>query len=161
MGGIVTAVIRDDEGDDKVADAARFGAAACLRSAKFFGQEHASTFDVVLNTSPVSIDAGPMVRTLAFGGTLVQIGIPGGNPSMGVPLHDLVFGQRSVVGSIVGGRAVMGRMLAFATAQKVVPLVEEMPLSKINEAAERLRAGKPKYRIVLLSDVDGAEQGVT
>ena len=154
MGAVVTAVIADFEGADKMADAEGFGASACIHSSELFGPKYESAFDVVLNTSPIALDAGPMVRTLAPGGTLVQIGIPGGNPSLGVPLNDLVFGQRSVAGSIVGGRSVMGRMLAFATAKKVFPLIEEMPLSKINEAAARLRAGKPKYRIVLLTDVE-------
>lgn len=31
-------------------------------------------------------------------------------------------------------------------------MVETMPLNKVNEAFERLAAGKPRYRIVLVSD---------
>ncbi len=37
----------------------------------------------------------------------MQVGIPGGNAQMQVPLQDLVFGQKKVAGTIVGGRADM------------------------------------------------------
>jgi hypothetical protein len=36
-----------------------------------------------------------------------QVGIPGGGVVMAVPLQSLVFGQKKVAGSIVGGRADM------------------------------------------------------
>lgn len=39
--------------------------------------------------------------------TPLQVGIPGGNAQMQVPLQDLVFGQKKVAGTIVGGRADM------------------------------------------------------
>ena len=37
----------------------------------------------------------------------MQVGIPGGQPLLQVPLQDLVFGQKKVAGTIVGGRADM------------------------------------------------------
>ena len=36
-----------------------------------------------------------------------QVGIPGGNAEITLPLQDVVFGQKAVTGSIVGGRADM------------------------------------------------------
>jgi hypothetical protein len=35
----------------------------------------------------------------------LQIGIPGDNAQLTLPLQDLVFNQKKVVGSIVGGRS--------------------------------------------------------
>ena len=85
-------------------------------------------------------------------GVMVQLGIPGGHPVISVPLEGLVFSQKKVAGSIVGGRADMGEMLAFAAQHGVRPLVEERPMSGINEALEYVAAGKARYRVVLLAD---------
>lgn len=81
----------------------------------------------------------------------MQAGIPSGGAEIKFPLQDLVFGQKVVAGTVVGGRADMSSMLDFAAAKKVAPLVEEMPLDKINEAVERLMSDKARYRIVLVS----------
>ena len=82
---------------------------------------------------------------------LVQLGIPGGHPDVSVPLQELVFSQKKVAGSIVGGRADMREMLAFAAAQGIAPLVETRPMSEINDALAYVAAGKARYRVVLLA----------
>ncbi len=64
-----------------------------------------------------------------------QVGIPGGNAVMHVPLQDLVFSQKHVVGSIVGGRADMQEMLNFSAVHNVKPLLELWPLSKVGADA--------------------------
>ena len=61
----------------------------------------------VLNTVPAEMDIPKLMGALAPGGTLVQIGMPGGGAAMRVPLLGLVCGQKRVVGSIVGGRSDM------------------------------------------------------
>jgi uncharacterized zinc-type alcohol dehydrogenase-like protein len=61
----------------------------------------------------------------------LQVGIPGGGATMSVPLQDLVFGQKRVAGSIVGGRADMQEMLDFAGVAGVRPVLEIMPLSEV------------------------------
>lgn len=43
----------------------------------------------------------------------------------------------------------MRRMLAFAAAHGIAPMVERMPLAFVNEAITRLRAGNARLRIVL------------
>jgi uncharacterized zinc-type alcohol dehydrogenase-like protein len=69
-----------------------------------------------------------------------------------VPLQDLVFGQKRVEGSIVGGRADMQEMLEFAAAKGIKPLLEVMKLSQVNEALDRVSSGKARYRVVLETD---------
>jgi len=44
-------------------------------------------------------------------------------------------------------------MLEFCTRHQIGPLVEEYPLSKVNEALEHLDVGKARYRIVLRNDL--------
>jgi alcohol/geraniol dehydrogenase (NADP+) len=56
------------------------------------------------------------------------------------------------VGSIVGGRRFTSEMLEFAALHNIKPMVELLPLSKVNEAFERVLSNKPRYRIVLKPD---------
>src|SRR5207248_2890872 len=43
-------------------------------------------------------------------------------------------------------------MLAFSARHSVAPVVEYFPMSKANDALERLRSGRARYRIVLIND---------
>jgi uncharacterized zinc-type alcohol dehydrogenase-like protein len=61
----------------------------------------------------------------------------------------LIFGQKSISGSPTGSPVAIATMLDFAARHGVTPQTEHMPISKINEAFERLEAGKARYRIVL------------
>jgi len=44
-------------------------------------------------------------------------------------------------------------MMEFAARHKVEPITEFFPMSKVNEAFERLKSGKARYRIVLENDL--------
>jgi uncharacterized zinc-type alcohol dehydrogenase-like protein len=46
----------------------------------------------------------------------------------------------------------LDRMLAFSARHNIAPVTEEFPMSRINDAFEHLRAGKARYRIVLVND---------
>ena len=69
-----------------------------------------------------------------------------------VPAFSLIGGQKSVSGSPVGSPAVMAKMLEFCARHAIAPHVEYMPMSRIDEAFQALREGKPRYRIVLEND---------
>jgi uncharacterized zinc-type alcohol dehydrogenase-like protein len=43
----------------------------------------------------------------------------------------------------------MREMLAFAHEQEIMPKIELMPMSKVNEALKKVRDNKARYRIVL------------
>jgi uncharacterized zinc-type alcohol dehydrogenase-like protein len=62
------------------------------------------------------------------------------------------MGQRSISGSPIGSPASMETMLDFAARHNITPQTEHFPMSRINEAFERLEAGKARYRIVLDAD---------
>ncbi|GLC41739.1 hypothetical protein PLESTM_001234500 [Pleodorina starrii] len=109
-------------------------------------------YDILINTVSADVSTADLMACLKVDGTLVQVGIPGGGAVMHVPLQDLVFGQKRVVGSIVGGRADMQEMLDFSAVHGVKPLVEEWPMAKINEAMQYVVDGKARYRVVLTSD---------
>ncbi len=109
-----------------------------------------SSLDLLLSTSSAELDWDLAFSLLANNGVLCFLGIP--VSSINVPLIPLIFGQKSVVGSVVGGRRFMQEMLDFAAINQIKPLLETMPLSQVNEAMDQVLAGKARYRIVLLSE---------
>ncbi len=46
----------------------------------------------------------------------------------------------------------MREMLAFAHANDITPMVEVMPMSQVNQAIQRVRENKARYRVVLVND---------
>lgn len=106
-------------------------------------------FDLLLSTVPISIDWDLAYSLLANNGVFCFVGLPTSN--INVPLISLVTGQKSITGSVVGGRKLMTEMLEFAAANQIKPMVEIMPISQVNEAIDRVLANKARYRIVLVN----------
>ncbi|HJY87109.1 MAG TPA: hypothetical protein VKE24_09765 [Candidatus Acidoferrales bacterium] len=71
---------------------------------------------------------------------------------MPIPAFGLTMGQKSVSGSPVGSPTAIDRMLAFSARHSIAPITETFPMSKVNDALDHLRAGKARYRIVLVND---------
>ena len=71
-----------------------------------------------------------------------------------VPALGLILGQKSVAGSPTGSPTAIDQMLEFSARHSVAPVVEYFPMSDVNDALERLRSGKARYRIVLINDFD-------
>ncbi len=69
-----------------------------------------------------------------------------------VGAFSLIMGQKSVSGSPSGSPVAIGTMLDFAARHNVAPTTEQHPMAKINDAFDRLSAGKARYRIVLDAD---------
>src|SRR5260221_5418818 len=91
-----------------------------------------------------------VVVTLARKGILVVVGAV--LEPMAVPAFGLIMGQKTVAGSPTGSPTAIDRMLAFSARHSVAPVIETFPMSKVNDALEHLRAGKARYRIVLVND---------
>jgi uncharacterized zinc-type alcohol dehydrogenase-like protein len=45
-------------------------------------------------------------------------------------------------------------MLEFSARHGIEPVTETFPMSEVNDALEKLRSGKPRYRLVLENDLD-------
>jgi len=69
-----------------------------------------------------------------------------------VPAFSLIFGQKQVSGSPSGSPTAIARMLDFCARHGIEPMVEMFPMSEVNQALERLRTGKVRYRAVLRND---------
>lgn len=109
----------------------------------------ANTLDFILVTINVPLDWEPFLSTLRAKGRLHFVGA---QPELSTPFFPLLAGQKSISASPLGSPATMAKMLEFCARHKIAPVVEEMPMSQINKAFERLEQGRPRYRIVLKND---------
>ena len=113
-------------------------------------QKLQGSLDLILYTVNVSLDWDAYLATLAPKGRLHIVGavldpIP-------VKAMQLISFEQSISGSPTGPRHAIDTMLEFAARHDIAPRVEHFPMSRVNEALQRLREGKPHYRIVLDAD---------
>lgn len=111
----------------------------------------AGSLDLIISTINVPLDIPGLVETLAPKGRLHVLGAI--TQPMEVSALPLIFGQKSISGSPTGSPSAISRMLDFCARHSVAPITETFPMSKANDAMERLRSGKARYRIVLVNDL--------
>jgi len=111
----------------------------------------AGRLDLIISTINVPQDIPGLLNTLAPKGRLHVVGAV--LEPMSVPALSLIFGQKAVAGSPTGSPTAIDALLEFSARHKLAPITEHFPMSKINDAFERLRAGKARYRIVLENDL--------
>ena len=109
----------------------------------------AGHFNLILVTVNVALPWDEYVNALTPKG---KVHIVGAAPSVEATVFPLLIGQKSVGASPLGSPATMGTMLEFAARHGIEPVTEHFPMSKANDALEKLRSGKPRYRIVLEND---------
>jgi len=111
-------------------------------------RKHIFYFDLVLCTATGQIDWNILLNIPKKAGRVVLVSFP----DMSMNPTDLVAHNLSITGSFIGNRATMREMLAFAQANHISPVVEIMPMAEINEAIQRVRENKARYRIVLVNE---------
>ena len=112
-------------------------------------------FDLVLYTGHAEIDWTRVLWTVNTNGRLVMMGFPPASVSM--DLMELVVHQQSVTGSFLGSRAMMKEVLSFAQAHKIAPMFELMPMAQVNQAIQKVKDNKARYRVVLVNDGGSAK----
>jgi uncharacterized zinc-type alcohol dehydrogenase-like protein len=110
----------------------------------------ASSFDFIISTVNVKLDWNLYINTLKPKGRLHFVGAT--LEPLDIGAMPLIMGQRSVSGSPVGSPATIEKMFAFSSRHQIQPQVEMLPMSKINDAFDRLKSGKARYRIVLTNE---------
>ena len=110
-------------------------------------RRHANSFDLIISTVDVKLDWSEYLSALKPKGRLHFVGIPLQPLEIGV--ISLLRGQKSVSASPVGSPETIAKMLDFAAFHDIKPVVEEYPVSRINDAVERLRSGAARYRVVI------------
>ncbi len=129
-------------------DANRLGAQHFIHNnePKALGK-YAGHFDYVLDTVSFEHDINALVKTIKRDGTLIVVGVPE-NPLALEPIQ-LILGRRSILGSLIGGIKETQDMLDHCEKHNIVSDIELIKASQINEAYERIIAGKVKYRFVI------------
>jgi D-arabinose 1-dehydrogenase-like Zn-dependent alcohol dehydrogenase len=85
---------------------------------------------------------------LAADGTLVVLA--GGRKPVQFTGGQLIGGRKRIMGSVAGSRKDMRATLEFAARHAIRPQIEIHPLEAANEALDRVRENKPRFRAVLL-----------
>ena len=110
----------------------------------------ANTFDLLIVTANVTLDWAALIGALAPNGRMHVVGaVP---EPLSFSVTPLIFGQKCVSASPTGSPVAIEDMLAFAARHNIAPQTEHFPMSRINDAFERLKSGKARYRIVLDAD---------
>jgi propanol-preferring alcohol dehydrogenase len=89
----------------------------------------------------------PLVAGLAPRGRMVVVGV--GTDPVTVQTLDLVFGTRTITGSLTGSSIDNEDNLRFAQRQGVRSMNEVLPLSDAPKAYEHMMSGRARFRVVL------------
>ncbi len=89
---------------------------------------------------------------LKIHGSVILLAAP--EEPLNIPAMALLFNETSFAGSLIGGRALIKDMLDFAAQHKVYPWIEKVEMKKVNEALQRVRDGKVRYRVVMEANFD-------
>ena len=145
MGAHVTMITTTPE---KGEDARKLGADDVIVSTDPEAMKAAATrFDFILNIIPVSHEIDVYLQLLGRSGRMVIVGAL--NPMPGFTGANLVFWNRAVGGSAIGGIPETQEMLDFCAAKDIYPECEMIRLDQVNEAYERLLKNDVRYRFVI------------
>ena len=147
MGYRVAAIAR---GTDKAALAARLGADHYIDSA---AQDTADALNALGGATAAVATAshGPSMAGLVAGllprGRLV---IVGASPEpVPVQTSELIFGGRSIIGSLTGSAIENEDNLAFSLTHQIAPMIEPLPFTEAPKAYDRMMSGRARFRVVL------------
>jgi uncharacterized zinc-type alcohol dehydrogenase-like protein len=133
---------------NKASDALKLGADEVLISTDADAMESKTNqFDFLLNTIPVPHDFNHYMPLLKVDGTMCIVGSIGPNAELNT--GPLIFGRKSVAGSLVGGIKETQEMLEFCAKHHITSEIELIKMEEINHAFERMLKNDVKYRFVI------------
>ncbi len=133
---------------NKVSDAKKLGAKNVIISSNQKSLDlYQNKFDFLLNTIPNSHDLNKYLNLLKKDRTMVVVGAI--ENFKNVNMRGLIFGRKSLSGSLIGGIKETQEMLNFCSKKNIVCDVELISIEKINEALQRLIKADVKYRFVI------------
>ena len=101
----------------------------------------------ILATAPSGAAMGLLVPGLATRGKLIVVAVP--QDSIQLSAFQLVFGGRSIYGSLAGTAIDTEDALAFSVLENIRPMIETRPLEQAADAYARMMDGKARFRMVL------------
>jgi alcohol dehydrogenase (NADP+) len=132
----------------KVEDALRLGADEVVNSKNADEmKKHLNSFNFILDTVSAPHDINAYLLLLKRDGNLTQVGVPPEPLSLNV--GSLIYGRRSLSGSLIGGIKETQEMLDFCGKHHLTADIELIQIQNINEAYDRLVKSDVKYRFVI------------
>ncbi|XP_065881954.1 probable cinnamyl alcohol dehydrogenase 6 [Euphorbia lathyris] len=114
------------------------------------------SLDVILDTVSANHSLGPLLELLKVNGTLVLVGAP--DKPVELPSFPLIFGKRSVKGSMTGGIKETQEMMDLCGKYNIVCDIEVVKPDQINQAFDRLAKNDVRYRFVI--DIAGGSSKI-
>jgi uncharacterized zinc-type alcohol dehydrogenase-like protein len=134
--------------ESKRADAHRLGSHEVVISTDAAAMaQHAGTFDFILDCVSSDHDINAYLGLLSIDGNLTLVGAP--EKPLPVASFSLIFGRKSLSGSLIGGLAETQEMLDFCGQHNITADIELIRMDQINEAYERMLKSDVKYRFVI------------
>ena len=108
----------------------------------------AGQLDLIIDTVSAAHNLDPEIACLKRDGTLVLVGAPE-HPHPSPTIFHMIFGRKSLAGSLIGGIKETQEMLDFCGKHGITSDIEKIPMEKINDAYERMLKQDVKYRFVI------------
>ncbi|WP_264563981.1 NAD(P)-dependent alcohol dehydrogenase [Flavobacterium sp. N3904] len=105
------------------------------------------SFDFILDTVSAPHDLNLYISLLKTKGTHVCIGVP--PTPYELQAFGIIFGRKSIVGSLIGGLPETQEMLDYCAEHNIVSDIEMIDIKDINKAFERMVKGDVRYRFVI------------
>ncbi|MDE8653123.1 NAD(P)-dependent alcohol dehydrogenase [Novosphingobium album (ex Liu et al. 2023)] len=109
---------------------------------------HAGSFDLIIDSVAASHDLDAYTAMLHRDGTLVLLGVPD-HPHPTPNFGNLVFGRKTIAGSLIGGLPETQEMLDFCAEHGIVSDIEMIAIQQIDEAYDRMLRSDVRYRFVI------------
>lgn len=107
----------------------------------------AGTFNLILDTVSADHELTPYLAMLGLRGTMVVVGVP--EAPAAVHSTSLIFGNKSLAGSLIGGIPETQEMLDFCAEHGIVSEIELITPDRIEEAYDRTIKSDVRYRFVI------------
>ena len=107
----------------------------------------AGQFDLIIDTVSAPHDYNRYLGLLRVEGAMVLLGVPPEPTPVGA--ISLIFGRKTLSGSLIGGIQETQEMLDFCAEHGIVSDIELIPVQQVNEAYERMLKNDVRYRFVL------------
>ncbi|AWT55321.1 alcohol dehydrogenase [Mycolicibacterium smegmatis MKD8] len=101
----------------------------------------------IVATAASGSSMSPLVAGLRPRGQLVVVGAA--PDPIAVNTAELIFGGRSVTGSLTGSAIENEDNLTFSLANGITPMLEMVPFEQAPQAYERMMSGQARFRVVL------------
>jgi len=135
----------------KEADAKSFGATKFLvTSNKEQVKEFKHYFDVILNTASGDVNYNELFDMLKNRGHLSTVGAP--PCEIHFDVFKILTRGLNLHSTLIGSPSEQAEMLELCAKHNILPRIETMHWSKVNDAMEKVRSNKANFRVVLLVD---------